>query len=174
MSFIRNDNTARVFAPGYFLAADAENCTRETREMKQTDATTLSDGTKIVRMGTAYPANDATAEGIVYEDIDVTSGDMPGSVVTKGIVYEDRLAVTSVDYQSVTPETGDNPKEKGWYERSGSAGSYVYTLTDDTTVQDGTTYYKAVDIRMSAAAKTALEGKGFKFIATAPTVTRPY
>lgn len=174
MSFIKNDNTARVFAPGYFLAADAENCTRETREMKQTNATTLSDGTKIVKMGTVYPANDGTAEGIVYEDIDVTSGNMPGSVVTKGIVYEDRLAVTSVDYQSVTPETGDNPKEKGWYERSGSAGSYVYTLTDDTTVQDGTTYYKAVDIRMSAAAKTALEGKGFKFIATAPTVTRPY
>lgn len=174
MSFIRNDNTARVFAPGYFLAADAENCTRETREMKQTDATTLSDGTKIVKMGTAYPANDATAEGIVYEDIDVTSGNMPGSVVTKGIVYEDRLAVTSVDYQAVTPETGDNPKEKGWYERSGSAGSYVYTLTDDTTVQDGTTYYKAVDVRLSAAAKTALEGKGFKFVATAPTVTRPY
>jgi hypothetical protein len=174
MSFIKTDNTARVFAPGYFLAADAENCTRETREMKQTDATTLSDGTKIVKMGTAYPANDGTAEGIVYEDIDVTSGNMPGSVVTKGIVYEDRLAVTSVDYQTVTPETGDNPKEKGWYERSGSAGSYVYTLTDDTTVQDGTTYYKAVDVRMSAAAKTALEGKGFKFIATAPTVTRPY
>ena len=174
MSFIKTDNTARVFAPGYFLAADAENCTRETREMKQTDATTLLDGTKIVKMGTAYPANDGTAEGIVYEDIDVTSGNMPGSVVTKGIVYEDRLAVTSVDYQAVTPETGDNPKEKGWYERSGSAGSYVYTLTDDTTVQDGTTYYKAVDIRMSAAAKTALEGKGFKFIATAPTVTRPY
>lgn len=174
MSFIRNDNTARVFTPGYFLAADAENCTRETREMKQTDATTLSDGTMIIKMGTAYPANDGTAEGIVYEDIDVTSGNMPGSVVTKGIVYEDRLAVTSVDYQSVTPETGDNPKEKGWYERSGSAGSYVYTLTDDTTVQDGTTYYKAVDVRMSAAAKTALEGKGFKFIATAPTVTRPY
>lgn len=174
MSFIKTDNTARVFAPGYFLAADAENCTRETREMKQTDATTLSDGTKIIKMGTAYPANDGTAEGIVYEDIDVTSGNMPGSVVTKGIVYEDRLAVTSVDYQSVTPETGDNPKEKGWYERSGSAGSYVYTLTDDTTVQDGTTYYKAVDVRMSAAAKTALEGKGFKFIATAPTVTRPY
>lgn len=174
MSFIKNDDTARVFAPGYFLAADAENCTRETREMKQTDATTLSDSTKIVKMGTAYPANDATAEGIVYEDIDVTSGNMPGSVVTKGIVYEDRLAVTSVDYQSVTPETGDNPKEKGWYERSGSAGSYVYTLTDDTTVQDGTTYYKAVDVRLSAAAKTALEGKGFKFIATAPTVTRPY
>jgi hypothetical protein len=121
MSFIKTDNTARVFAPGYFLAADAENCTRETREMKQTDATTLSDGTKIVKMGTAYPANDATAEGIVYEDIDVTSGNMPGSVVTKGIVYEDRLADT-----------------------------------------------------LAEGAKTALESKGFTFVETAPTVTRPY
>jgi hypothetical protein len=121
MSFIKNSNTARVFAPGYFLAADAENCTRETREIKQTDATTLSDGTKIVKMGTAYPANDATAEGIVYEDIDVTSGNMPGSVVTKGIVYEDRLADT-----------------------------------------------------LAEGAKTALESKGFTFVETAPTVTRPY
>ena len=41
-------------------------------------------------------------------------------------------------------------------------------------LEEGLRYYKAVDVRMSAAAKTALEGKGFKFIATAPTVTRPY
>ena len=178
MSFIKNDNTARVFAPGYFLAADAENCTRETREMKQTDATTLSDGTKIVKMGTAYPANDGTAEGIVYEDIDVTSGNMPGSVVTKGIVYEDRLAITNVEdsYDAVTPAGTENPSEEGWYERSGSAGSYVYTLTTDTTVNSEKTYYAKSEVvtRLASAAKTALEGKGFKFIATAPTVTRPY
>ncbi len=32
--------------------------------------------------------------GIVYQDVDVTSGDMPGSVVMSGKVYEDRLPVT--------------------------------------------------------------------------------
>jgi hypothetical protein len=45
-------------------------------------------------MGTIYPANGATAVGIVYEDVDVTTGNMPGSVVTKGTVIEDRLPDT--------------------------------------------------------------------------------
>ena len=169
MSFIGSGEKGVVYAPGYFLAH--EECERKTKEFTQAMATTTADGAKYVPMGTAYPSNDANAIGIVYEDVDVTTGDMPGSVVLSGVVYEDRLAITGVDYQSVTPETGDNPKEKGWYERSGSAGSYVYTLTDDTTVQDGTTYYKAVDVRISSAAKTALQAKGFVF-RTSPTVTR--
>jgi hypothetical protein len=43
-------------------------------------------------MGAFWPANSSsTVKGIVYEDVDVTSGAMPGSVVTKGVVYLDRL-----------------------------------------------------------------------------------
>jgi hypothetical protein len=57
--------------------------------------------------------------GFVYEDTNVTDGDVAGSVVTKGVVYEDRLPAT-----------------------------------------------------LTSAVKTALEAKGFKFIAS-PTVTRP-
>jgi hypothetical protein len=173
MSFIQSDNTAKVHAAGYFLAH--EECVRETRQIAQNSAlvVTSEDGTKHVPMGTAYPTNDGNAIGIVYEDVDVTTGDMAGSVVTKGVVYEDRLAITGESYDSVTPETGANPKEEGWYERSGSAGSYVYTLTDDTTVQDGTTYYARSDVRLASAAKTALEAKGFKFVSET-SVTRPY
>lgn len=118
MSFISSDKTSKVYAPGWFLA-DNEDCERKTREISQTGATTASDGSKYVPMGTIYPANDATAEGIVYEDVDVTNGNMPGSVVLSGVVYTGRLPVA--------PAT---------------------------------------------AAKTALEGKGFKFV-TEPTVTRP-
>ncbi len=55
----------------------------------------------------------------MYEDVDVTSGNMPGSVVLRGTVYTDRLPV-----------------------------------------------------EIASAAKTALEGKGFRFV-TEPTVTRP-
>lgn len=92
MSFLQNDNTARSFAPGFFLANDDENCVRLTREIPQTLATDMPDGRKIVKAGTFYPANSSgTVEGIVYEDIDVTSGNMPGSVVLKGNVYLDRL-----------------------------------------------------------------------------------
>lgn len=174
MSFITSDKSAKLYQPGYFIARGDENVIRETREIKQSGAVTADNGAKYVPMGTIYPANDATAEGIVYEDVDVTTGDMPGSVVLSGCVYTQRLAQTGVDYSAVTPETGDNPSEKGWYERSGSAGAYVYTLTTDTTVQDGTTYYEQIIVTISSAAKTALQGKGLVFIDTVPTVTRPY
>ena len=92
MSFT-NNSTGRVYHPGYFLE-NAEDAIRETKQIKQSDATTAENGAKYVKMGTVYPANDGTAVGIVYEDVDVTSGDMPGSVVTRGTVYEDRLPVS--------------------------------------------------------------------------------
>lgn len=170
MSFI-GAKSGKGFEPGWFLANN-EDCTRETRELTQAMAVTLDDGQKIVKMGTAYPSNDANAIGIIYEDINVTDGNLPGSIVTKGEVYEDRLAITSESYDAVTPVGTENPSEEGWYERSGSAGSYVYTLTTDTTVQEGTTYYEQIDVRLAAAAKTALQALGFKF-KTVPTVTRP-
>ena len=118
MSFIGEIKKGVNYHPGYFLAH--EECERKTKQISQTGATTAADGSKYVKMGTIYPANDATAIGIVYEDVDVTTGNMPGSVVTAGTVYLDRLPVAP-----------------------------------------------------ASAAKTALEGKGFKFIAAAPTVTRP-
>ena len=115
MSFIQNESGV-AYAPGYFLAH--EECTRETREIPQSMATTADDGTKYVKMGTVYPSNDGNAIGIVYEDVDVTTGNMPGSVVTKGEVYEGRVS-------------------------------------------------------LETAAKNALIGAGFKFVAE-PAVTRPY
>jgi hypothetical protein len=120
MSFNQNNTTSKVYAPGYFLAH--EECVRETRQILQTGATTKADGSKYVKMGTLYTEtvnNTTVYVGFVYEDVDVTTGNMPGSVVTKGVVYEDRL-----------------PAE------------------------------------LAAAAKTALEAKGFTFV-TEPTVTRP-
>lgn len=47
------------------------------------------------------------------------------------------LGDTAASYEVVTPEDGDNPSEQGWYVLSEGA----YVLTEDTTVQDGTTYY---------------------------------
>ena len=173
MSFIERDETVgKVYAPGWFLAH--EECVRETRQFNE-DSTlvkTAENGGKYVPMGTAYPTNDGNAIGITYEDVDVSTGNMPGSVVTKGDVYEDRLAITGESYDAVTPETGDNPAEKGWYERSGSAGAYVYTLTTDTTVGEAKTYYAKSDVRISSAAKTALIARGFRFVSE-PAVTRP-
>ncbi len=51
----------------------------------------------------------------------------------------------TISYSAVTPVGTENPQTEGWYERSGSAGSYVYTLTTDTTVSQGKTYYEKVE-----------------------------
>ena len=68
---------------------DDEHCTRLNKTIAQNHAqvVTRADGTKYVPAGAIFPANDVTAMGIVYEDVDVTSDDMPGSVVTAGTVY---------------------------------------------------------------------------------------
>ena len=47
------------------------------------DATT---GRKIVKAGTIFPANDATAIGVVLNDLDVTYGDVNGAVVIHGFI----------------------------------------------------------------------------------------
>ena len=94
MSFIADGTSGKIYAPGYFLAH--EECERKTRTIPQSLATTVGE-TKYVKMGTIFPANGATAEGIVYEDVDVTTGNMPGSVVLSGVVYLNRLPVAPAE-----------------------------------------------------------------------------
>lgn len=85
MSFIQS-TTSRGFSAGFFLAD--EKCLRETMTIpaNHSQAVTLADGSKIVPAGALI-----TGKGLVYEDVEVTKGDMPGSVVTAGVVYTDRL-----------------------------------------------------------------------------------
>ena len=90
MSFNQNTN-GRGYAPGYFLAN--ADCDRETVQVSASHAqvVTLANGCKIVPAGAVIPSNDGNAKGILYEDVEVTTGDMPGSLVTRGAVYEDKL-----------------------------------------------------------------------------------
>ncbi len=97
MAFIGAVKQGTTYAPGYFLAFNDERVTRETKQIAQAGATETADG-KYVKMGTAYPSNDGNCIGLLYEDVDVTVGDMPGSVITKNAtVYEDRLPVALAD-----------------------------------------------------------------------------
>lgn len=89
MSFI-SEKKGRVSAQ--FLESQI-GVVPKTRQMEQSGATVVGDD-KYVLGGTIYPANDGTAEGIVFEDVCVTSGDMPGSVIVAGRVYTDRLLQT--------------------------------------------------------------------------------
>ena len=90
MSFVQNKQNVG-YAPGYFLAS--ADCVRETVEVPANHAqvVTIADGAKYVPAGAVIPSNDGNAKGILYEDVDVTTGAMPGSLVTEGAIYEDRL-----------------------------------------------------------------------------------
>lgn len=55
------------------------------------DQIVTENGRKIIKSGTIYPANGATAVGIVFNDVDVTDGDAPMSLMISGHVWEDRL-----------------------------------------------------------------------------------
>ena len=54
--------------------------------------------------------------------------------------YDDVLEVNLDDFESVTPESGDNPSEEGWYEFVNNE----YILSEDTSVSSGKTYYRAI------------------------------
>ena len=170
MSF-NQDTTGKSFIAGEFLADD--ECTRITIEAAADNAAvvTNADGSKYIPAGTIYPANDATAQGIIYEHVDVSTGNMPASLVVAGKVYEDRLPQAVDTYSSATVPTGGNPKELGLYERSGTSPNFVYTLTTDTTAAEAKTYYSYDGKKIASAAKTALTNIQFL---TLPTVTRPF
>jgi hypothetical protein len=64
-----------------------------TTEVSDAGVSADENGRKIVKAGTVYPANDATAEGILFNDVDVTEGPQPGALMVEGYVLEARLPV---------------------------------------------------------------------------------
>lgn len=55
----------------------------------------VAEGSRlVVKAGTPYPADDITAIGLVFTDVDVTNGDAIGSVLVAGRVLIDRLDIS--------------------------------------------------------------------------------
>lgn len=106
MSFIGSVFNGKGYGPGYFLVDD-EHCTRVTAQIAANHAAvvTRADGTKYVPAGAVIPSNNSSAVGILYEDVDVTTGAMPGSIVTAGIIYGDRLPA-ALDSDAASAMTG--------------------------------------------------------------------
>ena len=47
----------------------------------------------VIKAGTIFPANGATAVGILLHDVDLKNGDNVGALIVAGYVLEDRLPV---------------------------------------------------------------------------------
>lgn len=150
MSFIKTPTTGKTYAPGHFLAYNDENCVRETREIPASMGTTAGGG-KYVPMGTIFPSNNSSAEGILYEDVDVTTGNMPGSVVTKGVVYEDKLPA-ALDSDAKTALAA-----KGFVFIANSPAVSRPNWTNDATLKEIT----VTSTEGSASGKTHLEVSGY-------------
>lgn len=78
-----------AFLPN-FIASEIGMIQR-TFEVSDTGVAADEYDKKTVKAGTVYPANDATAKGIIFEDVDVTYGSRPASVVIAGRIFENRL-----------------------------------------------------------------------------------
>ena len=66
----------------------------QTKTGKAADGcATEEDGKTVILSGAVWPANDATAEGIVVNKVDVSKKAKPISVMVEGYVYEGRLPV---------------------------------------------------------------------------------
>ncbi len=71
---------------------------------------TLVDGRYVVKAGTVYPANDATAIGLILNDYDVTDGDAMMAVVIHGFIKVAALpAVPAAAAVAVLPQITFNP-----------------------------------------------------------------
>lgn len=53
--------------------------------------TVEEDGRKIIKAGTFYPANDHTCQGLVLNDVDLSSGSANGAILFAGTVNESKL-----------------------------------------------------------------------------------
>lgn len=93
MAFMK---TEKFYSSNNILASEI-GLVQKTREGTQSMATE-EEGHLIIKAGTVFPANDATAEGVVFEDVDITNDEKrPISVIVAGRVIEDRLPVELSD-----------------------------------------------------------------------------
>lgn len=54
-------------------------------------AVTTVDGRKLIKAGTIYPANDATAKGVILSTVDVTDGDQLVALIIHGFIDKTKL-----------------------------------------------------------------------------------
>lgn len=160
MSFIQSPEfQGKGWEAGYFLVDD-ENCTRVTAQIAANHAqvVTRADGTKYVPAGAIVPSNDGNAVGILYEPVDVTTGAMPGSIVTAGVVYKDRLpaAPESAAIAALTGITFDT------YEPTIERPNFEVKILAALTVQSaaGTA---AGDTALTVTGYTPATGEGYVY-----------
>jgi hypothetical protein len=118
------------------------------------DYSTVNDSPEAVEFswdGTTTPVNVPGFKPISCITIDSRTAD-PIALAT----LEEKLFGKdgTISYSGTAYDVYRVPVEEGWFERSGSEGSYVYTLSEDTEYSDQKTYYR----QTGATTYTAVTG----------------
>lgn len=161
MSFIQTPEfQGKGWEAGYFLVDD-ENCTRVTAQIAANHAAvvTRADGSKYVPAGAIIPSNDGNAVGILYENVDVTTGAMPGSIVTAGVVYKDRLPVTP-ESAAVSALTGI---QFDTYEPTIERPNFSVKSLATLTVTSAASATTSGDTAITVSGYTPGTGEGYKY-----------
>lgn len=78
-------NTVEILMYPDHYVADAHTFLKD-------DAAAVAVGSKkIIKAGTVYPTNDASAAGVVLTDVDVTDGDASGALVVHGFIDASKM-----------------------------------------------------------------------------------
>lgn len=120
----------------------------KTYQIAQSKGVDDGYGHKIVKSGTPYPDDSGSAVGIVFEDVDVTSGDKPGSVMVAGRVLDAKLSITGS--KSTLSGKGftfvDTPAIQRGYKVTYDKG----TSTGGTPPTDSNSYFDGEIVTVSA------------------------
>lgn len=142
-------NKVDVYARGTILATIGGIYEAKAVTIPKDDGLSVTiGGRKIVLAGTVWPANDGTAEGLVYSDVDVTDGDQEVAIVYSGTVSAFKLPVV--------PAAAALAAMKNITLLPSSAAGYTFNLVllsaALTAVTDATAVGKTVRLGLSAGA----------------------
>lgn len=123
----------------------------------------------IQKNGTTVKTFTANASSNVTANITVPTTAADVSALPDSTKYGSTILVDIDDeYKAVSSPSG-NPKSQGWYERSGTSPNYVYTLTNDTSVVSGKTYYTGPTYVIT----TTLKDQDGNILGSAQTIDLP-
>lgn len=101
-----------------------------------------------ISKGYNFVAEDINDQELTFveEDVDNTQSELIAQQAQEIEALKAQIAAGPKYIYTAVDKTGAgyseaNPTTSGWFERSGEEGAYVYTPTDDTTVDDAKTYY---------------------------------
>lgn len=92
------NSKTQTFDNGVEIMATYRNRVTFTTTVSDSEVVENEEGKKIVPKGSLLDAagtikNDATVVGILAEEVDVTNGPQPGSLIVEGYILKDRLPV---------------------------------------------------------------------------------